>query len=175
MLYQNTLLPWLTVQRMTTYRAGATEKKRERKRYSAIINLVCILLFYINTSANSNIFYSNCEQGTFQFYPTNTVTSMPLVIQGIINIVLLIKKRPRVHFSKIIISIYDINVFYIFNNQFIRQRAYVEMLSTRKVWRARKQRKSCVSSNPSLLSALKTSQGLNISTYAQLKHELIIL
>ena len=30
-----------------------------------------------------------------------------------------------------------------FNNQFMRQRAYVEILSTRKVWRARKRRKSC--------------------------------
>ena len=30
-----------------------------------------------------------------------------------------------------------------FNNQFMRQRAYVEILSTREVWRARKRRKSC--------------------------------
>ena len=31
----------------------------------------------------------------------------------------------------------------IFNNYFMRQRAYVEILSTREVWRARKRRKSC--------------------------------
>ena len=30
-----------------------------------------------------------------------------------------------------------------FNNYFMRQRAYVEILSPRKVWRARKRRKSC--------------------------------
>ena len=46
--------------------------------------------------------------------------------------------------------------------------AYVELLSTREVWRARKRCKS-------LLSALQTSQVLNISTYAQLTHELIVL
>ena len=52
---------------------------------------------------------------------------------------------------------------------FMRQRAYVEILSTREVWRARKRHTS------SLLSALQTSQVLNISTYAQLTHELIVL
>ena len=30
-------------------------------------------------------------------------------------------------------------------------------------------------SNSSFLSALQTSQGLNISTYAELKHEVIVL
>ena len=48
----------------------------------------------------------------------------------------------------------------------MRQRAHVEMLSTREVWRAR---------NSSLLGALQTSQVLNILTYAQLQHELIVL
>ena len=56
----------------------------------------------------------------------------------------------------------------------MRQRAYVEILNTREVWRARKRRK-CASCNSSLLSALQTSQVLNISTYAQLQHELIVL
>ena len=46
-------------------------------------------------------------------------------------------------------------------------RVYVEILSTQEVWRARKRR--------SLMSALQTSQVLNISTHAQLKHELIVL
>ena len=54
----------------------------------------------------------------------------------------------------------------------MRQRTYVEILSTREVCRARKRRKSC---NSNLLSALQTSEVLNISTYAQLKHELIVL
>ena len=60
----------------------------------------------------------------------------------------------------------------------MRQRAYVEILSTRKVWRARKRRKSCwgaAESNSSLLSVLQSFQVLNISTYAQLKDELIVL
>ena len=55
----------------------------------------------------------------------------------------------------------------------MRQRAYVEILSTREVWRAGKRHKSCA--RRSLLSALQTSQVLNISTYAQLTHELIVL
>ena len=54
----------------------------------------------------------------------------------------------------------------------MRQRTYVEILSTREVWRARKRRKSW---NSNLLSALQISQVLKISTYAQLKHELIVL
>ena len=63
----------------------------------------------------------------------------------------------------------------ILNNQFMRQHACVEILSTREVWRARKRRKSCSRrSNSSFLSALQTSQVVNISTYAQLKHELIV-
>ena len=57
--------------------------------------------------------------------------------------------------------------------------AYVETLSTREVWRARNRRKSCsrrcLEQLASLLSALQTSQGLNISTYALLYHELIVL
>ena len=44
-----------------------------------------------------------------------------------------------------------------------------------EVWRARKRHKSCSRrSNSSFLSALHTSQVLNISTYAQQKHELIL-
>ena len=54
----------------------------------------------------------------------------------------------------------------------MRQRAYVEILSTREVWRTRKW---WATSNSSLLSALQTLQGFNFSTYAQLKHELIVL
>ena len=57
----------------------------------------------------------------------------------------------------------------------MRQRAYVEILSTQEVWRTRKRPRSCASSNSSLLSALQTLQVLNVSTYAQLKHELIVL
>ena len=48
----------------------------------------------------------------------------------------------------------------------MRQRAYVEILSMLEVWRAPKRR---------LLIAFQTSQVLNISTYGQLKHELILL
>ena len=48
----------------------------------------------------------------------------------------------------------------------MRQCAYVEILSTLEVWRARKRQ---------LLIALQTSEVLNISTYGQLKHELILL
>ena len=43
-----------------------------------------------------------------------------------------------------------------FNNQFMRQRAYVEIL--REVWRARKRRKSCTRRS-------KTSQVLTISRH----------
>ena len=60
----------------------------------------------------------------------------------------------------------------------MRQRAYVEILSMQEVWRARKRCKSArgaAECNSSLLSALQTSQVLNISTYAQLMHELIVL
>ena len=53
------------------------------------------------------------------------------------------------------------------------QRAHVEILSTREVWRAQS-RKRLKRANSSLFSALQTSQVLNISTYAQLKHELIV-
>ena len=48
----------------------------------------------------------------------------------------------------------------------MRQRAFVEILSMLEVWRAWKRR---------LLIAFQTSQVLNISTYGQLKHELILL
>ena len=44
----------------------------------------------------------------------------------------------------------------------MRQRAYSEILSTREVWRVRKRRK-CALCNSSFLSALQTSQVLNIS------------
>ena len=50
---------------------------------------------------------------------------------------------------------------------------YFEIMSTREVWRAQKRCK-CGSSNSSPLSAFQTSQVLNISTYALLKHELIV-
>ena len=45
------------------------------------------------------------------------------------------------------------------------QRAYVEILSTREVWRVQKGIKSDASSNSSLSSVLQTSQVLNISIY----------
>ena len=48
----------------------------------------------------------------------------------------------------------------------MRQHAYVEILSMLEVWKARKRR---------LLIAFQTSQVLYISTYGQLKHELILL
>ena len=57
----------------------------------------------------------------------------------------------------------------------MHQRVYVEILSTREVWRAQKRRKSYTKSNSSLLSALQTSQVLSISTSAWLEHELIVL
>ena len=61
----------------------------------------------------------------------------------------------------------------------MRQRAYVEILNTREVWRARQKgvraARGAAESNSSLLSALQTSQVLNILTYTQLKHELIVL
>ena len=59
----------------------------------------------------------------------------------------------------------------LFNNYSMRQRAYVEILSKREVWTARKRRKS--SSRHS--NSLQTSQVLNILTYALLKYELIVL
>ena len=57
----------------------------------------------------------------------------------------------------------------------MHQRVYVQILSTREVWRAQKRRKSYTKSNSSLLSALQTSQVLSISTSAWLEHELIVL
>ena len=60
----------------------------------------------------------------------------------------------------------------------MRQRAYVEILSSREVWRARKSirvARGAAECNSSLLSAPQTSQVLNISTYAPLTHELIVL
>ena len=61
----------------------------------------------------------------------------------------------------------------------MRQRAYVEILSTREVWRAWKRRKpELLEEQPratlSLFRPVQTSRVLNISTYAQLKHELIV-
>ena len=57
--------------------------------------------------------------------------------------------------------------------------AYVEILGTREVWRARNRRKSCSKHSleqlASPLSDLQTSQVLNISTCALLKHELTVL
>ena len=60
----------------------------------------------------------------------------------------------------------------------MRQRAYVEILSTRKFGeheRGVTVALGCALSNSSLLSALQTFQVLNISTYPQLKHERIVL
>ena len=60
----------------------------------------------------------------------------------------------------------------------MRQREYVEILSMREVWRARERlrvARGAAESNSSLLSALQTSQGLNILTYTELKHEVIVL
>ena len=59
----------------------------------------------------------------------------------------------------------------------MHQRADVEILSTWEVWRAQKRHKSWprATQYSSLLSALQTSQVLNISTCAQLKHELNVL
>ena len=62
------------------------------------------------------------------------------------------------------------------NNWFIRQRAFIEIWSTREVWRVRKMRKSCSRrSCSSNLSALQTSQVLHISMNAQLTYEPIVL
>ena len=52
----------------------------------------------------------------------------------------------------------------------MHQRVYVEILSTQEVWRAQKRRKSYTKSNSSLLSALQTSQVLNISKNARLEN-----
>ena len=59
----------------------------------------------------------------------------------------------------------------------MRQRTYVEILSTRDIEHERSVRvaRGAAESNSSLLNALQTSQVLNISTYALVKHELIVL
>ena len=57
------------------------------------------------------------------------------------------------------------------NNWFLRQRAFIEIRSTREVWKARKMRKS----SSSFLSALQTSQVPHISMNAQLTYEPIVL
>ena len=61
----------------------------------------------------------------------------------------------------------------------MRQRAYVEVLSTRGKFgeheRGVRLARGVDETNSSLLNALQTSQVLNISTYAQLKLELIVL
>ena len=58
----------------------------------------------------------------------------------------------------------------------MHQRAYVEILSTREEHeRGVRVARGAAECNSSLLSALQTSQVLNISTYAQLTHELIVL
>ena len=56
----------------------------------------------------------------------------------------------------------------------MRQRAYVKILSTRKFGKQEKGVR-VAESYSSLLSALQTSQVLNISIYALLKHEIIVL
>ena len=62
---------------------------------------------------------------------------------------------------------------------FMRQRAYVEIIWARGKFgeheRGVRVARGAAESNSSLLSALQTSQVLNISTYAQLQHELIVL
>ena len=61
----------------------------------------------------------------------------------------------------------------------MRQRAYVEILSTWELWRALKRLELHEAAPRAtlirLFRALQTSQVLNISTYAQLQHELIVL
>ena len=61
----------------------------------------------------------------------------------------------------------------------MRQRAYVEILRTRGKFgeheRGVRLARGVDETNSSLLNALQTSQVLNISTYAQLKLELIVL
>ena len=56
----------------------------------------------------------------------------------------------------------------------MRQHAYVEVLQHAGSLKEH-ERGVRVQSNSSLLSAHQTSQVLNISAYAQLKHELIVL
>ena len=58
----------------------------------------------------------------------------------------------------------------VINNIFVSSCISMHMLSTREVCRARKRL-----GNSSLLSAIQTSQVLNILTYTLLKHELIIV
>ena len=66
----------------------------------------------------------------------------------------------------------------LFNNWFIRQRAFIEIWSTWEVWRALKMlrvARGVAKSNSSFLSALQTSQVLHISMNAQLTYEPIVL
>ena len=60
------------------------------------------------------------------------------------------------------------------NYEFVRQRASIEILRARGKL-GEPERGVSAESNSSLLSALQTSQVLNNSKYAQLKHELIVL
>ena len=59
----------------------------------------------------------------------------------------------------------------------MRQRAYVEILiwARGKFGEHERGVRGAAESNSRLLSALQTFQVLNISTYAQLQHELIVL
>ena len=57
----------------------------------------------------------------------------------------------------------------------MRQRAYVARGKFGVLERGVRVARGAAESNSSLLSALQTSQVLNISTYALLKHELIVL
>ena len=65
------------------------------------------------------------------------------------------------------------------NYEFVRQRASIEILRARgklgEHERGVRVARGAAECNSSLLSALQTSQVLNISTYAQLQHELIVL
>ena len=66
----------------------------------------------------------------------------------------------------------------LFNNWFIRQRAFIEIWSTWEVWRALKMlrvARGVAKSNSSFLSALQTSQVLHISMNVQLTYEPIVL
>ena len=59
------------------------------------------------------------------------------------------------------------------NYEFMRQRASIEILRAREKL-GEHERGVSAESNSSLLNALQTSQVLNISTCAQLKHEPIV-
>ena len=67
----------------------------------------------------------------------------------------------------------------IINNWFMRQRAFIEIRTTREVWpeheRCVRVARGVAEGNSSFLSALQTSQVLHISMNAQMTHEPILL